>query len=1152
MRIDRLDLIRYGKFSDARIDLPYRQQDFHCIVGPNEAGKSTVRSALFDLLFGFEKNSSYGFMHTLSDLRLGAELSHEGQVLEFHRTKGYKATLRSPTNAALPEDALAWQLGAIDRKFFGKMFSLDHDKLVDGGASILSASDDAGQVLFEAAAGIMSFGQVRSALEKEAEELWSKRRAGTRTYYQAEKEYEQARQTIKSATLRVKDWANAQDKVDALDRQLIGAREALTQLKARRDLLQRVRRVGPLLATLDAHNLELAKYRDTPELPKSASATLEEAERGLAKCRAEREHQERLKFAAETALKSLSFDERLLDLERDIIDIDEHRVQYRAYPNDIRQRQAEIDAKWTLATTLGAQLGLDGLSEEALRARLPTPRSRSVLISLVRRHDSLRQNRESAEKALQAKTTDIEEARKRLVQLGQVETPVSLRVAITQARKLGDIDAALAQLHRDIRDKDQTLQIAQQAIVDTEADPEFLNAMLVPSREVVQGLVEADRVDSTELRSLLGQKLRLDGQVDTARANVSEIKDLRQPVLQADVLSAREARDDAWAAIRGNPQEVVERAPHYEEFVVRADSLADERHDKARDAAELQAAQTRLDELIQESKSIQQQLDTVQERMHRREAEWSESCAERGMPAVSFQTAVDWLSARERVLEASAALTSAQHKQVDLTSDVERTLGSLRNELAAVGVTVRSTDLPTLLLRADEWVGTTDEARGRRETLLRQAESADEDLKALREASNDANSRYTNWQQEWASALGEAGFQSEYEPEAAEADLSVSARIAEALRDIQDIRTQRIDTMQADLRFFESTANGLASQVAPELAGRSPTEISVELKKRLDAARDIHGEAERQKRAVQEAVRSMNEVDADVLQIQATLEPLMLRSNAATMDELRDAVQRSDARRALQEKLDSVGASLVEQGDNLPMARLRDEIDSVDQAYARAELEQLSTQEDALVSQVAQLSAAFEVARTTFLDMAGSADAAKAEAERQEALAKMAAAVERYIKVHTAARLLSWSIEQYREAKQGPMLAVASDIFARLTLGSFERLSVDFESNPPTLQGRRPNRSSVGVEGMSDGTRDQLYLALRLAALEMHLSQAHVLPFVADDLFINFDAQRARAGLQALANLSQQTQVIFLTHHDHLLPLIRDVFGSDASVIELH
>ena len=86
---------------------------------------------------------------------------------------------------------------------------------------------------------------------------------------------------------------------------------------------------------------------------------------------------------------------------------------------------------------------------------------------------------------------------------------------------------------------------------------------------------------------------------------------------------------------------------------------------------------------------------------------------------------------------------------------------------------------------------------------------------------------------------------------------------------------------------------------------------------------------------------------------------------------------------------------------------------------------------------------------------------------------------------------------------------------------------------------------------MSEGTRDQLFLALRLAALDLHLSQAHALPFVADDLFVNFDDLRSRAGLHALGELSRHTQVLFLTHHEHLVPVAREVFGDGLNVIHL-
>jgi uncharacterized protein YhaN len=72
---------------------------------------------------------------------------------------------------------------------------------------------------------------------------------------------------------------------------------------------------------------------------------------------------------------------------------------------------------------------------------------------------------------------------------------------------------------------------------------------------------------------------------------------------------------------------------------------------------------------------------------------------------------------------------------------------------------------------------------------------------------------------------------------------------------------------------------------------------------------------------------------------------------------------------------------------------------------------------------------------------------------------------------------------------------------------------------------------------MSNGSHDQLYLALRLASLESWLHAHEPIPFVVDDVLLNFDDRRALAALRAIADLSQQTQVLFFTHHRHLVDL---------------
>ena len=72
-----------------------------------------------------------------------------------------------------------------------------------------------------------------------------------------------------------------------------------------------------------------------------------------------------------------------------------------------------------------------------------------------------------------------------------------------------------------------------------------------------------------------------------------------------------------------------------------------------------------------------------------------------------------------------------------------------------------------------------------------------------------------------------------------------------------------------------------------------------------------------------------------------------------------------------------------------------------------------------------------------------------------------------------------------------------------------------------------------------------------MAALELQIDQGLSVPLIADDLFINFDDHRTAAGLRVLGDLSSSMQVVFLTHHDHLVPLAKEVLGADLNVVHL-
>ena len=171
--------------------------------------------------------------------------------------------------------------------------------------------------------------------------------------------------------------------------------------------------------------------------------------------------------------------------------------------------------------------------------------------------------------------------------------------------------------------------------------------------------------------------------------------------------------------------------------------------------------------------------------------------------------------------------------------------------------------------------------------------------------------------------------------------------------------------------------------------------------------------------------------------------------------------------------------------------------------------------------------------------MDGNGRAAEAHAQVEHLLAVIRSDADQYVRLRLATIVLTRSIERFRENSQGPVVERAGEIFAAMTLGAFSGLRADFDDKgKAALVGvRASSGQSVSVDCMSDGTCDQLYLALRLALLESYLSDHEPIPFIVDAILIQFDDDRAVASLKALAELSKTTQVIFFTYHEHLVDL---------------
>ena len=111
MRIDRIDLVRYGHFSGEAIDLPLQQPDFTIIYGNNEAGKSTLLRGMSALFFGVPTKTPDVHSCKGSELRIGAAISNGSNRLIFRRRK-VAASMVEGQHASVSTQSLLMRINA--------------------------------------------------------------------------------------------------------------------------------------------------------------------------------------------------------------------------------------------------------------------------------------------------------------------------------------------------------------------------------------------------------------------------------------------------------------------------------------------------------------------------------------------------------------------------------------------------------------------------------------------------------------------------------------------------------------------------------------------------------------------------------------------------------------------------------------------------------------------------------------------------------------------------------------------------------------------------------------------------------------------------------------------------------------------------------
>lgn len=151
--------------------------------------------------------------------------------------------------------------------------------------------------------------------------------------------------------------------------------------------------------------------------------------------------------------------------------------------------------------------------------------------------------------------------------------------------------------------------------------------------------------------------------------------------------------------------------------------------------------------------------------------------------------------------------------------------------------------------------------------------------------------------------------------------------------------------------------------------------------------------------------------------------------------------------------------------------------------------------------------------------------------------------VEKWAVLKSAKEMLLETKNNYRDKYMSRIMEQTSDYFAILTNHTYT--SVYAPTDKQVLQVESTNKLRYTIDELSQGTKDQLYISLRLAISEV-MSDTHYLPFIIDDAFVHFDDSRVEQMMNLIASIAKKRQVILFTcKRSH----INDVHANEITVL---
>lgn len=1149
MRLRRLDVTRYGKFTDFSIDFGEHvagTPDMHIIYGLNEAGKSTSLSAYLDLLFGIEERTKFGFLHQGKTMEIGGCLEFDGQAHEFKRIKQRSNSLLNGHAQPVNEALLSVPLAGLTRDAYRMMFSLDDQTLEDGGNAILESKGDLGELLFSASAGLAGINSMLETVLAEADGIFRKRASSTKIA-SLKRQIVELKSQREEIDIQASTYRALTTTLEQAETAYNAAMRETGAAKARQDEVARILRAFPLASDYRRAEQELGAYEDLRHPPNTWTAALPDLIVEETRLQTELAGIQQREFKILGEREGLIVNDQLLEMADSFNQLTDAAARYATAQEDLPKRKDALSEAKRKVDLILATLG---------RSDIPDPKSLVIPAATIGTLRNLISDRSGIDVARQSAEKEYDAARQALENEQRGEQVLEGNGARLDAIKVAQIQSALSRLRdgnlvAELRLAERGAPVKRQFFDDAvnqlypwTGDGDALRRTTPPAADRLEMWKSIFNALDMRRSQIMERKRELETRWEESAARLAALRDAASILDDEEARSALLQRDEAWQQhLTALDRETADR---FEAWMRKTDAVASTRLDRAKELEELRLLTSELavnKSNIDRQRELLREADLDLENLRREiRPETAPEIELRNDAPVGawLATIVQWTEDRGAALAAwddlRLAIREVKEAKLALSAQQE----PLAETLKIIGNEVEGLTIAALQQAADNALADHAALQTKRVEAVKRIGDLEAGVLQRKTSLDEAVAKFEDWHHDWTTTLASTWFADLYSSVGAVRELlGAITGLPEALREQDDLQ-HRIDSMEADRKSFAGTIKGLHEALDESLDGRNPLPAARDLIRRHEVAKQIEAKRRERDEALADLAIERQKLDSEIAIHAARKNEMTDFFRVETLADVREALERCRKRDDMVEQQGKLERQIVAGMQSQSLQDGLNSLDGIDLSELQREQAELVTRLEALDGHAKDLFADRARANDSLAAVGGDDAVARVDAKRRTLLLEIEDLALRYLRLRSGSLVAEHGIRAYRDKHRSAMMNRASEAFRLITRGEYTGLATRPDKDREALIGlSRHGGSKLAVE-MSKGTQFQLYLSLRLAGYEEFAAARPSVPFVADDIMETFDEPRSEEVFRLFGQMAQVGQVIYLTHHRHLCEIATD------------